>query len=136
MPFVRIDLPSSTSTAQAAAASQAVHAALVAAFGVPPDDLFQVVSRRPAGEIVCSPRFLGIEHSDTVAFVQIDCAPGRTVGQKEALFAAIAAGVAAGAGLRAQDVIVHLVETLRENWSFGNGVAQYALLDRGRPAGA
>jgi len=29
-------------------------------------------------------------------------------------------------GLRPQDVLINLVEVPRENWSFGNGEAQYA----------
>jgi hypothetical protein len=35
--------------------------------------------------------------------------------------------VAAQAGTPAADVIINLVETVRENWSFGNGLAHYAL---------
>ena len=29
--------------------------------------------------------------------------------------------------ISADDVIIHLVETVRENWSFGRGLAHYAL---------
>jgi 4-oxalocrotonate tautomerase len=29
-------------------------------------------------------------------------------------------------GFRKEDVFINLVETSRENWSFGNGIAQYA----------
>ena len=136
MPLVRIDLPASTSHTEAAAVSAAVHQSLVEVFGVPQDDLFQVVARRAPGELVCSPRYLGIDHSDKVTFVQIACAPGRTVGQKEALYARIASGVARQTSFKADDVVINLVETLRENWSFGAGLAQYAIQDRSRPAGS
>lgn len=135
MPLVRIDLPAATSSIEAAAVSRAVHQALVDLFSVPQDDLFHVVARRAPGELVCSPSYVGIEHSDKVAFVQIVCSPGRTVGLKEALYARIAADVEAGTGFRADDVIINLVETARENWSFGAGLAQYAVADRQRPAG-
>jgi phenylpyruvate tautomerase PptA (4-oxalocrotonate tautomerase family) len=135
MPLVRIDLPASTSQIDAAAVSQAVHQSLVDVFNVPVDDRFQVVARRAPGELVCSPRYLGIEHSDHVVFVQIACAPGRTVGQKEALYARIADGIGRRTGFKADDVIINLVETARENWSFGAGLAQYAVQDRGRPVG-
>jgi 4-oxalocrotonate tautomerase len=30
------------------------------------------------------------------------------------------------AGIRREDVFINLVETAKENWSFGNGIAQYA----------
>jgi 4-oxalocrotonate tautomerase len=29
-------------------------------------------------------------------------------------------------GLRKEDIFINLVEVARENWSFGNGIAQYA----------
>ena len=30
-------------------------------------------------------------------------------------------------GVRREDVFINLVEVAKENWSFGNGIAQYAL---------
>lgn len=125
MPFVRIDLPASTPAADLPAVSDAVHQALVKHFNVPADDLLQVLQRRAPDELVCTPEYVGVRHSKHVVFVQIDCAPGRSVAQKQALYADIAAGIARTTSFTANDVIIHLVETLRENWSFGNGLAQY-----------
>lgn len=136
MPLVRIDLPAGTSSTEIAAVSRAVHQSLVEVFNVPRDDLFQVVARRAPGEMVCSPQFLGIEHSDRVVFVQIACSPGRAVGLKEALYDLVAHRIARDTGFLAADVIINLVETLRENWSFGHGIAHYAVQDRNRPAAA
>ena len=90
MPLVRIDIPAATSDADAGALSRAVHAALVEHFTVPPDDLFQVIARRAPGEIVCTPEYLGVRHTDHVAFIQVFLAPGRTVGRKEAFYAQVA----------------------------------------------
>ncbi len=130
MPLVRIDLPDSLTALQARAAADAVHAALVAVFQVPAHDRFQVIQRHPPGGLVVAPSFLGVTHTESVVLVQISCAPGRRVGVKEALYAQVAQGVAAAAGVRPEDVIVNLLETVRENWSFGNGVAHYAVADR------
>ncbi len=133
MPFVRIDIPAATSTADIQALSKAVHAGLVEYFTVPPDDLFQVISRRAPDEIVCTPEYLGVKHTGRVAFVQVFMAPGRTVGRKEAFYAQVARDVARTTGFLADDVVINLVETLRENWSFGQGVGHYAVADRARP---
>jgi phenylpyruvate tautomerase PptA (4-oxalocrotonate tautomerase family) len=46
--------------------------------------------------------------------------------QKKALYKAIADGLSASVGIRPEDVFVDLVEVKKENWSFGNGLAQYA----------
>jgi phenylpyruvate tautomerase PptA (4-oxalocrotonate tautomerase family) len=45
---------------------------------------------------------------------------------KRALYKAIADGLHERLGVRREDVFISLVETRKENWSFGNGVAQYA----------
>ncbi|MBX3585923.1 MAG: tautomerase family protein [Ramlibacter sp.] len=126
MPLVRIDLPAAVMP-RAAAVSDAVHQAMVQTFNVPPDDRFQTITPRAAGELVCTPEFLGVRHGDSVAFVQITCAPGRSLDMKKALYARIAADVARHGGLEPADVVINLVESARENWSFGNGLAQYAL---------
>jgi 4-oxalocrotonate tautomerase len=53
-------------------------------------------------------------------------ASGRTVGLKKAPFKTIAEFFATEQGFRQEDVFINLVETSRENWSFGNGIAQHA----------
>jgi 4-oxalocrotonate tautomerase len=126
MPLVRIDLPTATSPQEVAAVSTSVHQAMVDTFNVPLADRFQTITCRAAGELICTPEFLGIKHSDTVVFVQITCSPGRTIEVKKALYQQIVMRIAAQTQFQANDVIINLVETAKENWSFGNGIAQYA----------
>jgi hypothetical protein len=127
MPFVRAFVPQSLSDAQVQAVSQALHQALVDAFAIPPKDRFQVITRHAPNELVCAPEYLGIEHSDTIALVQITAREGRTVEMKKELFDRIAKSIERTGAVRAADVIITLVENKEANWSFGNGVAQYAL---------
>lgn len=127
MPLVRINLPKSTTSADAAAISTVVHNALVTTFNVPEPDRFQAIYRNSEEELICSPEFLGIKHSNNVVFVQISCSPGRSLEMKKALYAKIAFDVAHSSSFKAEDVIINLLETNRENWSFGLGVAQYAI---------
>jgi 4-oxalocrotonate tautomerase len=125
MPLVRISVSSEVNQAQLEAIGNAVHDAMVQTFNVPQPDKFQVLTRHAMGELVCTPEFLGVVHSTKVAFVQITCAEGRTLDVKKALYAKIAALVDAAGAVRAADVVINLLEVKRENWSFGNGVAQY-----------
>lgn len=129
MPLVRIDMPATTTASQQQALSGAVHQSLVDHFNVPLADRFQTLSPRQPGELVCTPEFLGVAHSDRVVFVQITCAPGRSLEQKRALYATMAERIASSTGFAAADVIINLVESSRENWSFGEGLAHYALAD-------
>ncbi|RYG12930.1 MAG: tautomerase family protein [Burkholderiales bacterium] len=126
MPLVRIDLPAATPADALHAVGDAVHQALVQTFNVPHDDRFQVLARRAPDELVCTPEYMGVRHGADVVFVQITCAPGRSLDMKRALYARIAGDVASRGGFAPADVIINLVETLRENWSFGNGIAHYA----------
>ena len=45
---------------------------------------------------------------------------------KRAFYKALADGLHDRLSMRREDVIVGLIEVKKENWSFGNGVAQYA----------
>jgi len=126
MPFVRISVPDKLSNNDLQQIADAVHESLVATFEVPVKDRFQVVTKHAAHELIYAPEYLGIQHSDPVAFIQITCNDGRSVGMKKALFARLAAAIAAGGVIAPANVIVNLVEVKKENWSFGDGVAQYA----------
>jgi len=57
--------------------------------------------------------------------IQLTVTNSRNIDQKKALFARIVELLAQQPGLRPQDVFINLLEVQKENWSFGNGVAQY-----------
>jgi len=109
------------------AISEGVHQALIEVFKIPPDDRFQVITEHAAGtELVRPKSYLGIEYSDALTLIQITANDTRTLEQKKALYKDIASRLAKSPGLRPQDVMINLVEVKKENWSFGNGEAQYA----------
>lgn len=127
MPLVRIAHPTGKSQTYSDALSHCVHRAMVDAFAVPDDDFFQIVTEHTAGCGLIGPStFLGVAHSPEMVIVQITCAEGRTVEQKRSLYRAIAHNLEIGANVPKADVIINLVETKRENWSFGNGDAPFA----------
>ena len=126
MPLVRVDVLEKRTEEELAAIGDGVHRALVEAIGIPPLDRFQVLSRHSEGALVFDRHYLGISRTDGIVFVQITLSTGRTLEQKKRLFAAIARNLAEKPGVRQEDVFVNLVEVVKENWSFGNGIAQYA----------
>jgi 4-oxalocrotonate tautomerase len=128
MPLVRIDHPAGKPSSFRHAISQGVYQAMRDTFDVPVDDLFQVLSESGAGtELVRPDQYLGIKYSDDLTFIQITCSDTRTADQKKALYAAIADNLVKDPGLRREDILISLVEVRKENWSFGNGIAQYAI---------
>lgn len=126
MPLVRINLNQGRPPATVAAISDAVHQAMVDTIKVPADDKFQVLTQHAPGEIYADARYLGVERSAGVVIVQITLNMGRTTDMKKALYARMAQLLNEKAGVRKEDLIVSLLEVTKDNWSFGNGVAQYA----------
>jgi len=125
MPFVHIDLREGTSAADRRAIADAVHQALVETMGVPADDRFQVISEHTREGLIYDQTYLGIARTDAVIFIQITLSVGRKPAQKRALYARITEVLTREPGVRAQDVVINLVEVAWENWSFGDGEAQY-----------
>jgi 4-oxalocrotonate tautomerase len=126
MPLVRIALRRGKSTAYITALRNGVYTAMREAFSVPDKDRFILVSQHDAEEFDYDPDYLDIARSDDLVVIQITCNNTRTVPQKQAFYKAVADKLAANPGVRPEDVLINLVETAKENWSFGNGIAQYA----------
>jgi 4-oxalocrotonate tautomerase len=125
MPLVRISLRQGTSPAYRQAVADGVHRAMIESLAIPPDDRFQVINEYAAENLVYDPGYLGVQRSDRVIFVQITMSAGRKPQQKRKLYKRMAEILAESPGLRPQDLVVNLVEVSWENWSFGNGDAQY-----------
>ena len=132
MPLVRIDLRAGKSANSIKAIGDAVHAAMVECLHVPQRDRFQIISEHDPAHYLYDPGYLDVERTDDLVTVQIFLSTGRTTEQKQAFYARLAALLTENPGLRPQDVTVVLVPNTREDWSFGNGEAQYVVLPRER----
>jgi phenylpyruvate tautomerase PptA (4-oxalocrotonate tautomerase family) len=126
MPLVRISLRNGKPARYRKAIAEGVYTALRETFNVPDEDRFITISEHADDGFIFSPTYMGIERSDDLVILQITVSNTRTVEQKKALFARIAERLAQDPGLRREDVFINLVEVVKENWSFGNGIAQYA----------
>jgi 4-oxalocrotonate tautomerase len=126
MPLARIDLATGKSADYRKTIGEVVYQAMVETLKAPKDDRFQIITEHPGDDFVVDPNYLGIQRSSDCVIIQLTLNEGRTVDQKRAFYKAIADGLAARLGLRREDVLISLVEVRKENWSFGNGEAQYA----------
>ena len=128
MPLTRISLRRGKPAAYRKAILDGVYLAMRETFNVPENDRFMLISEHDADDFSYGADYLGIRRSDDLVIIQITANDTRTVAQKQALFARIAARLMQNPGLRPEDVFISLVEVPPENWSFGHGVAQYAAL--------
>jgi 4-oxalocrotonate tautomerase len=127
MPLVRISLRQGKSEQYRKAVADGIHQALVEAIEAPAQDRFQIITEHPANALIYDPSYLGIDRSDDIVIVQITLSTGRKLAQKRKLYQRMAEILAKNAGLRPQNLVISLVEVAWENWSFGNGEAQYAM---------
>jgi 4-oxalocrotonate tautomerase len=69
--------------------------------------------------------FLGIDRSDDLVQIQIFWAPGKATEAKLAMYRRIVERLGANPGVRPEDVLISVMETAAENWSFGLGKTQF-----------
>lgn len=126
MPFVQIALMEGKPAAYRKTIGDIVHQAMVDNINCPPFDRFQAIREVSRDNFLFTPVYLDIPHTEELIVIQITLNEGRTVELKKALYKAIADGLHAALGVPVQDVLINLIEVKKENWSFGNGIAQYA----------
>ena len=125
MPLVRIDLRKGKNAAYRQDIGRVVYEAMVAA-GVPEKDHFQVIAEHPADDFLYDPGYLGIHRTEDLVIIQITWNEGRSVNRSRRSTRPSPMGWRSRPGSGREDVFINLVEVKKENWSFGNGVAQYA----------
>jgi 4-oxalocrotonate tautomerase len=126
MPLARIELAQGKSLEYRKTIGEVVYEAMVETLKAPKDDRFQIIAEHAADNFIVDPSYLGIQRSKDCVIVQVTLNEGRTVDQKRAFYKAVATGLQQRLNLRPQDVLINLVDVKKENWSFGNGEAQYA----------
>jgi phenylpyruvate tautomerase PptA (4-oxalocrotonate tautomerase family) len=94
---------------------------------VPKDDIFMLISEHDAANFVYDNQYLNVQRTDDLVMIQLTVSNTRTLEQKKALYQRLVDELHESPGLRREDVLISLVEVLKENWSFGNGIAHYAL---------
>jgi 4-oxalocrotonate tautomerase len=126
MPLVRISLLAGKPETYKRKVADAVHRALVETISIPAQDRFQIVTEHSRADLIYDPGYLNISRTDDVVVIQITMSAGRTLELRKSLFRRVADLLHDEVGLRKEDVFINLVEVAKENWSFGNGEAQYA----------
>ena len=125
MPLARIDLVRGKSADYKRTIGDVVYEAIVDILKAPVNDRFQVITEHAPESHIADEGYLGIKRTQDCVFIQLTLNVGRTVEQKKEFYKAVADGLHERLGLRREDVFINLVEVAKENWSFGNGVAQY-----------
>ena len=126
MPLVNIHLMQGKSAEFRQKLGQVVYQTMTETINVPPRDNFQLIIEHDQAGLVYDPEYLNITRTDGIVIIQITLNEGRTTELKKQFYKRLAERLHAELNVRMEDVFISLVEVKKENWSFGNGVAQYA----------
>jgi 4-oxalocrotonate tautomerase len=126
MPLVRIHLMQGKSAKFRCKVGEIVYQTMVETINVPPKDNFQVITEHDENSLIYDPEYLDIQRTDGIVIIQITLNEGRTVNLKKAFYTRLAERLHSELGIQTEDVFISLIEVKKENWSFGNGIAQYA----------
>lgn len=113
MPLVRVDIHEALSDLRPRM-SDAIHRGLVEGWGFPADDLFQIFTVHPVGDLVYSRTFPDADRSDIV-FVQITAFAGYSPEVKQR-GASLVVGQLAALGLRRDDILIAITENGEGDW--------------------
>ena len=127
MPLVEIFVSETRPASDRKKLADAVHQALVQTISIAEADRFQLVRTLPAVDAFIDATYLGLTRTPDFVVVRVTLRRGRSNAIKRALYAAVAANAAAAVGIRPEDVMIVLAENEAVDWSFGAGLAQYAL---------
>lgn len=133
MPLVHISLRAGKRDAYHKAIFDGIYRAMREALSVPEGDQFMTITEHEAANFRYGDGFR-IARSDDLVYIQITVFNTRTVDEKQALFRRIAEILGGDPGIRPEDIFVNLLESSRENWSVGHGLAQFVLGDAGHGA--
>jgi 4-oxalocrotonate tautomerase len=125
MPLIHINLRAGKPEAYRQAIFDGLYLAMRETLNVPEDDQFMTMTEYEAANFRTGTAY-GVARSDDVVYIRIIVFDTRTAEQKRALFKRTAELLGKNPGIRPQDVFVTILPSAKENWSVGNGIAQFA----------
>jgi 4-oxalocrotonate tautomerase len=125
MPILHISMRAGKPETYRQAIFDGLYRAMRETLNVPEDDQFMTITEHDAANFRHGTAY-GVARSDDLVYIQIAVFDTRTLEQKKALFRRIAELLRESPGIRPEDVFVNVFPMAKENWSVGNGLAQFA----------
>ncbi|GMO33764.1 tautomerase family protein [Bradyrhizobium sp. TM233] len=125
MPLLHISMRAGKPQAYRQAILDGLYRAMREALNVPADDAFMAITEHEPANFRCGNAY-GVARSNDALLIQITVFASRTPEQKKALYRRIADLLGESPGIRPEDVFVNVLDAPAENWSVGNGIAQFA----------
>ena len=124
MPVTRIAIREGKSPEYKQALMDEIYEAMRETVAIKDGDRFMAITEHGSHEFAYG-AFLDIDRSDDLVQIQVFWAPGKSVDAKLSMYRKIVERLGCKPGVRPEDVLISVVEAPAENWSFGNGTAQF-----------
>lgn len=124
MPVTRIAIRDGKPPEDKHALMDEIYEAMRETVAIKEGDRFMAISEHGSHELAYG-AFLDVNRSDDLVQIQVFWAPGKTVAAKLAMYRRIVERLVSNPGVRPEDVLISVVESPAENWSFGNGETQF-----------
>ena len=125
MPLINISLRAGKPEAYRQAIFDGLYRAMRETLHVPEDDQFMTMSEHDPANFRTGTAY-GVNRTEDVVYIQIAVFDTRTAEQKKALFKRTAELLGDSPGIKPENVFIVIQPSAKENWSVGNGVAQFA----------
>jgi 4-oxalocrotonate tautomerase len=123
MPLIHVHLVKGKPSKYIKAVCEGIHTALKTAWGIPHNDRFQLVSEYKKAHFHFDKTIWGVKRSDDVIAIYITSI-SRSVAMKKRLYRELVKILGENPKVKKEDIFVTIVTVGREDWSFGNGMAQ------------
>lgn len=125
MPISHISMRSGKTDAYRQSIFDSLYKALREALDVPEDDQFMTITEHDDANFRYGAAF-GVDRDDDLLYIHTTVFNTRTVEQKKALYLRITELLGESPGIRPENVFINITDSPKENWSVGNGLAQFA----------
>jgi len=126
MPLVKTHLRSGRTAEDKRAIGDAIQAALIEAFEISNDDLYQLFTEYSEDNFRHTDGYLGLTYTDQLIVIELSFIEGRSDEMKKALHRRMNEKLVATGLVRSDDVFVIMTEVGAANASIGAGVVQRA----------
>lgn len=123
MPLIQISLVEGKSPEYIKSLADGIHKALCNAWKIPENDRFQMITEHKKSHFYIDKKIWDVNRSDDVVVIYITSIP-RTAEMKKNLYQELVIILGENPKIRKEDIFVSIVHNNREDWSFGNGIAQ------------
>ncbi|MDR3191411.1 MAG: tautomerase family protein [Lactobacillaceae bacterium] len=124
MPLLRFDLYKGWEKPKIKQLLDITYEVMLDAFGAPVGDRYQIVTQHEPEEFIMEDTGLGFTRTEKFVLLSVRTRP-RTQSQKQQFYATLAVRLKEELGIQGNDLMINLMTNSDEDWSFGNGEAQF-----------